>query len=359
MDSLMKAREEIARIDREIAMLFEERMHAVATVASYKMEHGLPILDEGRERELIERNSAYIKDEVIRSYYVTYQKSAMAISRAYQENILSGMRVAYAGCEGAFAHLATERLFPTARKVPYGDFALAYAAVERGDAEVCVLPIENSYNGEVGAVMDLMFSGGLFLTGILELPVTQDLLVLPGTKLSDIKTVVSHPQALAQCGVYLQSKGWQTMEYSNTALAAKYVKETGDGSIAAIASEVAAEVFGLEVIERNVNAATTNTTRFAVFSRTPVKREGDSGVHSVLLFTVRNEAGSLARAIDIIGRFGFNMRTLRSRPMKDLLWEYYFYVETEGNMDSPVGKSMQAALSPICDKLRVVGTYLR
>lgn len=359
MDSLTKARENITRIDREMAALFEERMHAVEAVAAYKMERGLPILDEGRERELIEKNSTYITDEIIRSYYVTYQKSAMAISRAYQERILSGMRVAYAGCEGAFAHLATERLFPTARKVAYGDFALAYSAVERGNAEVCVLPIENSYNGEVGAVMDLMFSGSLSLTGVLELPVTQDLLVLPGTRLSDVKTVISHPQALAQCGVYLQDKGWQTMEYSNTALAAKYVKETGDKSIAAIASEVAAEVFGLEVLERNVNAATTNTTRFAVFSRTPTKRATASGVHSVLLFTVRNEAGSLARAIDIIGKFGFNMRTLRSRPMKDLLWEYYFYVETEGDMNSPVGESMLAALSPICDRLRVVGTYIR
>ncbi len=359
MMSLDEARQIINEVDAEMARLFEKRMHAAEAVAEYKKERGLPILDSGREREVIARNSAYIEDETLRGFYITFLQNTMATSRAYQDHLLSGMKVAYAGIEGAFAHLATEKLFPGARKVAFHDFASAYHAVENGECDVCVLPTENSYNGEVGAVTDLMFSGSLYVSGMLELPVTQDLLVLPGTRLEDIKTVVSHPQALAQCGPFIEKHRLISEEYNNTAMAAKYVKELGDTSVAAIASESAAEMYGLEVLCRNINSQNTNTTRFAVFTRTEVKRPRDvQGVHSILLFTVRNEAGSLARAIDVIGRFGFNMRTLRSRPMKDLLWQYYFYVECEGNIANEVGGAMLLALSPFCDKLKVVGTFL-
>ena len=185
-----------------------------------------------------------------------------------------------------------------------------------------------------------------------------DLLVRPGTAISDIKTVISHPQALGQCAQRIHEYGWQTMEYSNTALAAKYVAESSDPTVAAIASEEAAQVFGLEVLERNLNASRSNTTRFAVFSRSEKRHQSaEMGSHFILVFTVRNEAGALARAVDVIGRYGFNMRTLRSRPMKELLWQYYFYLEAEGDVHTPEGETMMRALSVFCDRLKLVGSY--
>ena len=268
------------------------------------------------------------------------------------------MRVAYSGTEGAFAHIAAERLFPTAKKIAFSDFASAYKAVESGDCDVCVLPVENSYNGEVGQVTDLMFSGTLYVNEMLDLAVTQDLLALPGSELSNIRTVVSHPQALAQCQNYLKNHGFESIEYANTALAAKYVKELSDKSVAAIASKEAADVFGLEVLDHDINEAKSNTTRFAVFSRVANKKpKKDLNTHSILLFTVRNEAGALAKAIDVIGSFGYNMRTLRSRPMKELLWQYYFYVETEGEIQTEKGRLMMEALGEFCDRLKFAGTY--
>jgi chorismate mutase/prephenate dehydratase len=282
----------------------------------------------------------------------------MAISRAYQSRLLEGMKAAYCGTEGAFAHIATGKLFPTAQRVAYGNFTDAYRAVENGECDVAVLPVENSYNGEVGQVTDLMFSGSLYVNKMFDLAVSHDLLVKEGTELSDVKTVISHPQALGQCADRIQSAGWAVQEYPNTALAAKYVSEIGDASVVAIASAEAAELFGLAVAERNINESRNNTTRFAVFSRSQNRHlTGRMGLHSILVFTVRNEAGALARAMDVIGRHGFNLRTLRSRPMKELLWQYYFYVETDGDIDSAEGAQMLSELAAYCDRLRLVGTY--
>lgn len=355
MNSLEKARETINRVDSEMAALFTERMRAAELVAAYKKEHGLPIADAEREAAVIRNGAQQVDDPILREYYVRFIQETMALSRAYQSRLLEGMRVAYSGTEGAFAHIATGKLFPSAEKIGFPDFESAYRAVENGECDAAVLPVENSTNGEVGQVMDLMFSGGLFVNRMLDLPVTQDLLVKPGTAVEEIRTVISHPQALGQCAARIREMGWRTEEYPNTALAAKFVASTNDRTVAAIASAEAAEQFGLAVLERNLNASRSNTTRFAVFTR--AENTQTPGTCSALMFTVRNEAGALARAIDVIGHYGFNMRTLRSRPMKELLWQYYFYVEAEGDLHSPDGQNMLRALAVFCDKLKPVGCY--
>ena len=359
-DRLDEARKVINEADRVIAEAFEKRMKAAEIVADYKRERGLPILDTQREAEVIRRNSDYVISPEIREYYVKLCEELMAHSRAYQERLLSGMKVAYSGAPGAFAHIAAGRIFPTCELVSYKSFEEAYGAVVSGECDAAVLPIENSSFGEVGQVTDLMFSGPLYVNAVEEMEIVHDLLGAPGAALSDIKRVVSHPQALGQCAEYIREKGFSTEEYSNTAEAARYVLESGDKSLAAIASAEAAATLGLEVLERRVNTQSANTTRFAVFSR--ARRDypaGKSGVHTVLLFTVRNEAGALAKAIDIIGKHGFNMRSLRSRPMKELLWEYYFYVEAEGNLASAEGASMLAELGDCCDRLKAVGSFVK
>ena len=143
-------------------------------------------------------------------------------------------------------------------------------------------------------------------------------------------------------------------------MAAEHVAEMHDKTVAAIGSETAASIFGLKVLEKNINESRSNTTRFAVFSRSEHKHaDGESGIHSILLFTVKNEAGALAKALDIIGKHNFNMRTLRSRPMKELLWQYYFYIEAEGNANTREGKRMLEDLEDYCDRVKVVGTYVK
>ncbi len=357
-DKLTLAREKINEIDLEMARLFTERLMAAEAVAEHKREHGLPICDPQREQELIKRTSDTISEEVYRGYYQIFQQNVMDLSKSYQERLLKGIKIAYCGTEGAYAHIATMKLFPTAKKVGYGSFDAAYEAVVKGECDLALLPIENSSNGDVGQVTDLMFSGPLYINTVTELAISHDLLVVPGAKREDIKTIISHTQALGQCHEYIKNHGYDEIEYPNTALAAKHVKEQNDKSIAAIASKEAAEIFGLEVIDTNVNESRSNTTRFAVFSRSENKNFGSNkSVHTILLFTVRNEAGALAKAIEIIGQHGYNMGALRSRPMKELLWQYYFYVEIEGNLNTDNGKAMLKELDEYCDKLKVVGTY--
>ena len=154
MADLKNARKKINEIDKEMARLFELRMEAVSEVAQYKREHGLPIYDPEREEENVRRGAANVSDPELRAYYVNFLKNNMAVSRAYQDKLMEGMKVAYSGTVGAFAHIATKKLFPTARSFAYPDFAAAYRAVESGECDAAVLPLENSYNGEVGQVTD-------------------------------------------------------------------------------------------------------------------------------------------------------------------------------------------------------------
>ncbi len=360
MNELEISRKEISRIDAEMARLFEERMHTCENIATYKKEHGLSVKDSAREAELIERSRALVEDKELEGYYVRFLQNTIDLSCKYQTKLLGGMKVAYCGDEGAFAYIAARRMFPDSQLIPYSDFTKAYRAVESGECDCTVLPLENSYAGDVGTVMDLMFSGSLFVNQVIDLPVTHSLIALDSANADMIKTVVSHPQALSQCNEYISRHGFETKSYSNTALAVKYVKESGDPTVAAIASEEAAEIFGLKAIDIRINDNPNNTTRFAAFSRAAnapaatLKREDES---FILVFTVQNKAGSLAKTLNIIGAHGFNMRSLRSRPMKDLQWNYYFYVEAEGNVNCENGSDMLRELSAICAQLKLVGTY--
>lgn len=354
-NNLEDARKTINEIDAQMAELFVKRMRAAEAVCQHKMEYGLPIYDPKREEEVIERNSALIADTVLKEYYIDYLKGLMSLSRAYQNRIQSGLRVAYSGVEGAFAHIAAGRIFPKANRVSYSDFKAAYDSVVSGECDTAVLPIENSYAGEVGQTIDLIFSGGLFINGIYELEIHQNLLGVKGATVEDIKKVTSHPQALSQCHDYIKMRGLDAEEANNTAIAAKTVAETNDRSLGAIASIETAEIYGLKVIEANINKSGENTTRFAVLSK--VKAISPTLTSTVLTFTVRHEAGSLANAIGIIGKYGFNMTALRSRPMKKHSWQYYFYVEIDGTTESENGQRMLCELNMVCDKLKVAGSF--
>jgi chorismate mutase/prephenate dehydratase len=355
---LQEARDLIKEADEAMAAAFVRRMEAVREIAAYKRERGLPIEDKAQEARVIEGRSALVADPALRGYYVQLLRETIEVSKRFQRYLAEGLRVAYCGVEGAFAHIAARRIFPEGVQVAYPSFDAAYAAVESGDCELCVLPIENSYAGEVGQVIDLMFTGDLYVNGVYDLPVIQNLMGVPGAALADVQCVVSHPQALAQCQTYIQNHGWATRAAANTAMAAQEVANLGDKTLAAIASEETAGLYGLQVLDHDVNESRANTTRFAVFSRVENRPAGkQKGGAFLLLFTVKDEAGGLAKAVNIISAYNFNMRVLRSRPMKNLPWHYYFYVEAEGDDASENGQKMIAALHAACPVLKVVGRY--
>ena len=356
MTKLDDARNEINGVDEKMAELFERRMKAVADVAEYKIENGLQVFDASREAFVIEKNLKYIKDNALKSYYTDFIENTMRISKNYQRRLINGRTVAYAGVPGAFAHEAAMEIFEKAVYKPYPNFKKAYEAVESGECDCAVLPIENSFAGDVAQVMDLAFFGDLHITGIYDLEITHNLLAKPGTKKEEIKTVVSHSQALSQCEKYIEDNGFSAKECENTAVAAKLCAEGGDKSVGAIASEAAAKIYGLEVLKTNINQSSNNTTRFAVFSKAP-NADSELNKHFVMFFTVKNEAGALGEAIRTIGKYGYNLKALKSRPTKELIWDYYFYAEGTGSLIGGNGEQMLSELKKVCNEIKVTGSF--
>ena len=357
MDQLQEARQTINSVDQQMAALFVRRMEACRVIAGYKKERALPIYDAEREQAVLKKNSAYVEDEQIKDYYLRFLQGLMDLSKLYQFKLIEGMKVAYAGTAGAFANIAATRIFPGGICKVYDGFQAAYDAVAQGECDCAVLPIENSFAGEVGQVMDLMFHGSLSVNGIYTLPVSQNLLGVPGSDRSMIRRVLSHPQALSQCEEVIHRFGWDAVPETNTAIAAQKVAKLGDPTVGAIASAMAADLYGLVVLEHDINVSSTNTTKFAVFSRVESSSGKAKNNKFILLFTVNDEAGALAKAIQVIGSHGFNMKALRSRPVKEKDWQYYFYAEIEGDENSEEGRSMLEELSRQCDTLKVAGHY--
>ena len=354
--AFQEARKAISDIDKDIAVLFEKRMEAAVKVAEYKKINGLPIEDLERENHLIDTNSALINNDEIRSYYVNFLKNTMKLSKDYQYKIIDGTRVAFSGVTGAFAEIAVKRIFPHAVPVAYSDFKSAYKAVENGECDVAVLPIENSYEGDVARVMDLTYFGSLFINGVYDMPVEQHLFGLPDADSLTIKKVISHPQALGQCADFIEDKGYEKEDAVNTAVAAEIVSKSGDKSLGVICSLEAGNEYGLKLIDRKINKNSTNTTRFAVFSRVPRDNTPDQN-HFIVLFTVRDEAGSLSKAISVFGECGYNLKALKSRPSKDVIWNYYFFLEGEGHLTKDAENIMLSKLSEVCTNVRLVGKY--
>lgn len=352
------AREEIMEADRQIAKYFEKRMAAVAKVAAYKKEFGLPIEDKEQEAKVIERNTAFIENKDLESGFLSLTQCLIDESKKYQFRLNEGLKIAYNGTQGAFAYIAAKRVFPKSLLMPYGSFGEAYSSVESGECDIAMLPIENSSAGEVGQVIDLMYSGALSVNGIYSLPVTHNLIGTQDASLENIEVVISHPQALAQCDAFIKQHNLRTITASSTAEAVKYVSIENNSHLAAIGSEESADLSGLKVIGTNINESRENTTRFAVFSRAaiPETNIGRDGKF-ILMFTVNDEAGALVKALNVIGEYGFNMQVLRSRPVKDKAWQYYFYTEVEGDCSSPEGIEMLEKLRGQCETIKTAGHY--
>ena len=318
MDALEQARAEIDEVDAQLAALFERRMAAVLQVAEYKRAHGLPIFDAAREAAVLEKAAARIHAPALRPYYKDHVQNMMDVAKQYEALILGQNRAAYQGVEGAFAHIALRALFPHAEAVSCPTWDEVFAAVERGDAAHGVVPFENSHAGDVSAVLDLCYNHpDLWVVDVYDLPISQNLLVLPGTQLAEIRSVYSHQQAIAQSETFLKQFHLPATAMLNT-----------DGD---------------------------NTTRFIVISR----QKPTAGNRFSLLFTVDNKPGKLAEVIQVIGASGFNMESIKSRPMPHVPFEYYFYVELVGDPTADETGALLHELDRTCRTVRLLGVYTK
>ena len=310
---------------------------------------------------MLEKNTARLQDETLRPYYRAFLQEAMSVSRAYQRAMLGRDTAAYQGVEGAWSHIALRRLFPFFRAVSFATWGEVFDAVQNGDAQFGVLPFENSNAGDVSTVLDLLYTHpDIIVARMCDLPIRQDLLGVPGAALADVRTVVSHPQALAQSSVFLQQHGFITRAWNNTADAARHIAELNDPTVAAIASAETAGLYGLQILAQGVNADGDNTTRFIVIERAaqPPVMTGD-GQRLALLFTARHKPGQLAAVLDQIGACGFNMECIKSRPLPHVPFEYYFYVQLvcPAGCTSTDCDTLLDTLRTDCSTLRLLGAF--
>ena len=356
MDTLEQARAEIDAVDAQLAALFERRMAAVLSVAQYKQAHGLPIFDAAREAVVLEKAAARIRNAALRPYYKDHVQNMMDVAKQYEAEVLGRNRAAYQGVEGAFAHIALRALFPHAEAVSCPTWDEVFDAVSRGDTAHGVVPFENSHAGDVSAVLDLCYNHSeLWVVDVYDLPISQNLLVLPGTQLAQLRHVYSHQQAIAQSETFLKQFHLPATAMPNTAMAAKFVAESGDPSQAAIASAETAALYGLEVLVPSINTDGDNTTRFIVLSR----EKPTVGNRFSLLFTLDNKPGKLAEVIQVIGRFGYDMESIKSRPLPHVPFDYYFYVELVGDPSADKTAALLRELDHTCRTVRLLGVYTK
>ena len=229
-------------------------------------------------------------------------------------------------------------------------------AIKNGDADYAVLPIENSTAGIVADIYDLLVEYPHYIVGEQELPVEHVLMALPGAKVEEIRTVISHPQALAQCRRFLDSnENWKTEERLNTAAAAKEVSESGDLTMAAVGSPYAAEHFGLQILKEGIFDARGNTTRFVIISGQ--KRFVKDAQKISVCMELPHQSGSLYNALAHFIYNDLNMTKIESRPIPQRKWEYRFFVDFEGNLSDPAVKNALRGLQAESAKFRIFGNY--
>lgn len=373
---LQEIRKQLDGIDREMVALFETRMELCRQVAEYKIGTGKPVYDGEREQQKIDAVTGMVEGEFLKQAVKELFTQMMTISRNYQYRqmaesglqaehtfqpvkslSLAGARVVYQGVEGAYSHGASLKYFgPGASLYHVATWDDAMKEVEEGRADYAVLPIENSSAGAVTDNYDLLMKYHNYIVAETFLTVNHALLGLPDAQIEDIKTVFSHPQALMQCSEFLNAnRQWKQISVENTAVAAKKVIEEGDTSQAAVASEIAGELYGLKILSSSINHNKNNTTRFIILSKEAVYREEAEKIS--LSFELPHKSGSLYNILSNFIYNGVNMFMIESRPIPGRNWEYRFFVDIEGNLSHA---SIQNALKGISEEgrnMRILGNY--
>ncbi len=267
-------------------------------------------------------------------------------------------KIAFQGEPGAFSHSAAHALFPEDEALPCVTFEDTIAAVQKGEADYGVVPVENSLYGRITDIYHLLPESGLHIVGEHFLRIEMNLLGLPGTRLEDIKAVQSLSVALGQCRKFITSHKLRTINAVDTAGSAREIAQNGDKSVGAIASRFAAQVYGLEVIAANIEDAAHNTTRFLVISRKPEEPAPGSGkVKITFVFRVRNVPAALYKAMGGFATNGVNMTKLESYQLGGRFYATQFYADIEGHPDDAAVRRALEELSFFSRDMRIVGVY--
>ena len=373
---LLDLRNQLDKLDAQIVELYEDRMELCKQVAEYKISTGKKVFDKQREAEKLATVKSLTHNDFNAHGIQELFEQIMSMSRKLQYQLLEtrgakgrfpfvmvdeidkkDVRVVYQGVEGAYSHAAMRRYFgEDIHDFHVKTFREAMDVVAGKKADYAVLPIENSTAGIVTDIYDLLTEKELYIVGEQILPIEHVLLGTRDADLGSIRTVWSHPQALAQCKSFLeQHPGWEIHQAANTAEAARGVQMEGDPSRAAIASREAGELYGLRVLAEDICPNTGNVTRFIILSSRQEYRE-DAG-HISICFELPHEKGSLYNLLSHIIYNGLNMTRIESRPVPGRTWEYRFFVDFEGNLRESAVRNALRGLEAEALRLRILGNY--
>ena len=373
---LQHLRDQLDDIDGQIVHLYEKRMDICREVAEYKIENGKQVLDKEREKSKLQTLKAMASNDFYRHGVEELFEQIMSMSRKLQYQLLSkrgvigrlpfmevdslkqlSARVVFQGVEGANSEAAMRAYFgDRVNSFHVESFRDAMEAIEEGMADFAVLPIENSSAGIVSSIYDLLVEFENYIVGEQVMKIENCLMSVKGAKLSDIRTVYSHPQALMQSAKYLEEhREWQQISMLNTAEAAKMVAREQDPSKAAIANSLAAKLYDLEILEPEMCSNAANSTRFIIVTNQKIYRK-DAGKISIC-FEIPHESGSLYHAMSHFIYNGLNMCKIESRPIEGRNWEYRFFLDFEGNLNDSAVKNALRGLRDETRNMRILGNY--
>ena len=368
-------RKQIDSVDEQIVSLYEERMDICKHVAEVKIETGKKVFDREREKEKIARVKSLTHNDFNRTGIGELFEQIMSMSRKLQYQLLAEkgsmgrlpfigvdslvddrVRVVFQGAEGAYSQAAMHQYFGDAVNSFHVDtFRDACCAIEEGSADFAVLPIENSTAGIVNEIYDLLVEFENYIVGEQIIRIEHCLLGVPGTRMEDIRTVFSHPQSLMQSARFLAEHDWKQISLPNNAFAARKVAQEGDCTQAAIASEYAGKVYGLEVLKKPVNQSETNSTRFIIITNQKIFRKDAKKVS--ICFEIAHESGSLYHMLSHFIYNNLNMTKIESRPIEGRNWEYRFFVDFDGNLADSAVKNALRGLRDEAQNMRILGNY--
>ncbi len=370
-------RAKIDAIDEQLVDLFGQRMEICGEMAEYKKDNKLPILDIKREREKLQQVAQRAPEDV-KEYTQLLYSVMFDLSRSYQNKKLgtsseltkkikdaientpkllpAGVSVACQGVEGANSHLACEKLLKNANIMFFSTFDAVFTAIEKGLCRYGVIPVENSTAGTVNSVYDLMMHHNFSIVRSIRLRVEHNLLANPGAKLSDIKEIYSHEQAINQCSKFLGTlEGVKIIPCANTAAAAKMVAESGRNDIAALSSRACMRYYGLNCLKAGVQDNDNNYTRFICISKELEIYPGAD--RTSLMATLPHQAGSLYKMLARLYALDINLNKLESRPLPGREFEFMFYFDLDTPVYSEQFLQLIEELSDACEEFTYLGSY--
>lgn len=377
--NLGEIRDRIDEIDNKLVVLLEERLNIVREVAQYKKQTGKKIFDETREKEVVEKNLKKVKNMELSHYIEIILKDIMNSSKEYQKFKIGSntkyvndldffnKKIGYTGVPGSYAYEVLINLLKNNKKFNDKDFESnknifsfkchkdLVEAVNNGKVDIGILPIENSIVGEVRDSIDLINKKSIHIIGEVQHKISHNLLGIKGSKIEDIKNLYSHEQAFMQCSEFLEKHDWKLNKMSNTAISAKFISDCKNIENACIANKKTKEMYDLEILCENINNEKENYTRFFVISNEDIVIEKSNKISIVT--SVNDESGALVELLQIFYEYRLNMVNLKSRPRESKPWEYYFYIDFEGNMKNENVKMALERIRKKSNYLQVLGNY--